>query len=285
MLIANDIDRLYKQAIKEVLSTGEIVTARGLTFKELRFQHLVLRNPRARIIQNQVRKFSQKFMAAEFIWMMRGGEDVNSISFYNKRMGNFSDDGLVLSGAYGPRLRCWHGVDQIANIIRLLKEDNNTRQAVMIILDPARDLVAKTKDVPCNDLLQLIHRNGKLHMSCYVRSNDLNWGFPYDVFHWTLLQEMVAAELGFELGEYNHFIGSMHVYDKDYESMIHVAGDDTEHVEMKPMPKGVSVVDTIDRLDVFERTYREQGQVDYCGLDGWWVNFAANIITNENSRG
>ena len=280
MIVANDIDSLYKLAITEVLHHGKEYTTRGLTFKELRFQQLVLLNPRARMIQNKTRKFSSKFMAAEFIWMMNGHDELESITPYNKRMANFSDDGVVLHGAYGPRLRNWVGFDQVTNVVNQLKADNNTRQAVIIILDPVIDLAEKTKDIPCNDLLQFIHRDGELHMSCYVRSNDLNWGFPYDVFHWTMLQEMIATELGFDVGEYNHFIGSMHIYDKDYDAMAKVAVDTTSHVPMLPMPPG-NVIDTVNRLGDFEDTYRTTGEVDFHGLSYWWQGIANQIISVE----
>lgn len=240
MIIANNIDDLYASAINEVITRGTQVTARGLTFKEVLFQHLVLTNPRARVVQNPARKLSQRFMIGEFIWIMSGRNDLEMISHYSKNYSQFSDDGIILHGAYGPRLRSWQkGVDQLKSCLERLKNDSGTRQAVIIILDPSIDFTVKTKDVPCNDLLQFFIRDNKLHCSCYVRSNDLHWGLPYDIFYWTMLQELYASILDVELGEYHHFIGSMHIYDKDYEKMDKILDKAKSfvHVSMAKMPK------------------------------------------------
>lgn len=273
-IIANTMDELYQKVIRKILDEGEEVTARGLTFKECRFQHLLLKNPRARVIRNPLRKVSLKFTAAEFIWMMGGRSDIEMISTYNKRMATFSDDGETLNGAYGPRLRDWNGMDQIANVIKQLRDDLYTRQAVIIILDPRKDLYTKTKDVPCNDLLQFMYREGALHMSCYVRSNDMNWGIPYDIFHWTMLQEMIASELGVPVGEYNHFIGSMHIYDKDYDAMAKIADACPEHVSVMPdMPLNQDVIATINMLESVEVCRRCLNKDTRVGLPDYWREF------------
>lgn len=267
---ATDLDDLYSQAIKTVFRDGEEITVRGLTCTEILFPHLILKNPRARLIQNKRRNISKKFTMAEFIWTMSGQDSLETIEYYNKRIRNFSDDGITLHGAYGPRLRDWRGVDQLRNVVEQLKADLFCRQAVIVIIDPARDLVVKTKDVPCNDFLQFLVRDDKINMSCYVRSNDLNWGFPYDIFHWTMLQEMLARELEVELGEYHHFVGSLHIYDKDYEYMKEVASTATAHIPMTPMPiNGLGIISSLERA---EETFRKTGspEAQLNKLPIWW---------------
>ena len=76
----------------------------------------------------------------------------------------FSDNGRTWHGAYGPRLRNWNGVDQIDETRRLLLEETATRRAVMSLYDPSRDFV-KSKDVPCNNWLNWLVRDGKLHLT------------------------------------------------------------------------------------------------------------------------
>ncbi len=61
-------------------------------------------------------------------------------------------------------------------------------------------------------------RGSNLHMSVTMRSNDAYMGLPHDVFCFTMLQEMVAKTLGLELGEYYHYVGSMHLYMSDIEA-------------------------------------------------------------------
>jgi thymidylate synthase len=259
ILSSSNMDDLYKLAINRIIYDGEYVTARGLNFKECRFQHLILSNPRARIINNSERKFSKRFAIAEFIWMMTGKCDLSQISFYNKRMAEFSDNGIDLHGAYGPRLRHWslqHGdVDQLTNCLQRLQNDIYTRQASIAILDPAIDFTVKTKDVPCNNYIQFLYRNNKLDMMVYVRSNDLLLGFPYDIFEWTLLQEIYASSLHVDLGEYHHIVGSLHIYKQNMDKMNSILQCPTENSGMDKMPEDTDL-GIFDILEKFEKEYR-----------------------------
>jgi len=276
-IISSNIDDLYKQSIQKVIDTGEKVTARGLDFIESRFQHLILTNPRARIVANTARKLSKKFLAAEFIWIMSGSPWLDQIEFYNKRMREFSDDGISLHGAYGPRLRHWslqHGdVDQLENCLKRLKDDIFTRQAVIIIIDPAVDFTVKTRDVPCNNYLQFLYRDKKLHLMCYVRSNDLFLGFPYDASHWTMLQEMYASALGVEVGEYHHIVGSLHIYENNIEKMKSIATQFVTNTNMPKMPKLESLSSIINELKKVEENYRKTGEFCFDHLDKYWQDF------------
>jgi len=282
-LIANSIDDLYILALKRILKEGIQVTARGLNFKEVRFQHLILTNPRARIIQNPERKLSKRFAMGEFIWIMSGKCSLDQIEFYNKRMKDFSDDGISLHGAYGPRLRHWslqHGdVDQLENCLQRLKNDMYTRQASIVILDPAIDFTVKTKDVPCNNYLQFLYREGKLDLLTYVRSNDMFLGFPYDVFEWTMLQEIFACSLNVELGEYHHIVGSLHLYEQDLKKAQNIINCETfVSISMIPMPKETNL-NIIDNLAEFENLYRIKNDIRFSILPNeWWVNKAKWLI-------
>jgi thymidylate synthase len=48
-----------------------------------------------------------------------------------------------------------------------------------------------------------------------MRSNDIVRGFPYNVVQFTTVQEIVAGWLGVELGPYNHWSDSLHIYEAD----------------------------------------------------------------------
>jgi len=275
-IISNNIDDLYKRAFSKILSEGIQVKARGLDFKEIRFQHLILTNPRARIIQNPERKFNKRFAMGEFIWTMSGKCSLNQIEFYNKRMRDFSDDGVSLHGAYGPRLRHWslqHGdVDQLENCLQRLRDDIYTRQASIVILDPAIDFIVKTKDIPCNNYLQFLYREGKLDLLVYIRSNDLFLGFPYDVHSWCMLQEIFASILNIELGQYHHMVGSLHAYNQDINKLTKILSTPIVHIPMEPMPK-VDDLSIINQLSDIEEKYRLTGILDTSNINSYWQNY------------
>ena len=58
-------------------------------------------------------------------------------------------------------------------------------------------------------------RDGKLEWSQIMRSNDVLLGMPYNFVQFTGLQEILAGWLGLELGSYNHYSDSLHLYQRD----------------------------------------------------------------------
>lgn len=69
----------------------------------------------------------------------------------------------------------------------------------------------------CATTLQLMIRDGRLQAIATMRSNDVILGLPYDVFLFSMLQELMAVELNLEVGAYHHFVGSLHIYDSNLE--------------------------------------------------------------------
>ena len=151
---------------------------------------------------------------AETLWVLAGRDDIGWLSVFLPRASDFSDDGVRWRGAYGPRLRNWHGVDQIAQNLRLLREEQSTRRAVISLFDPDRDFV-HSKDIPCNNWLHWLIRDNQLHLNIAVRSNDIIWGFSgVNSFEWSVLQEMMAHWLGMNVGDATFFASSFHLYDR-----------------------------------------------------------------------
>jgi thymidylate synthase len=69
-------------------------------------------------------------------------------------------------------------------------------------------------DVACVSTLQFLIRGKRLNAIAVMRSNDVIWGLPYDIFVLTMFQEMAAQEFGLELGWYHHHAASLHIYDR-----------------------------------------------------------------------
>ena len=74
----------------------------------------------------------------------------------------------------------------------------------------AADPLAGYRDRFALDDPSLIYLNGnslgappRLGLLATMRSNDLNWGFPYDVPAFCFLQLCLARELGWRCGEYS----------------------------------------------------------------------------------
>lgn len=161
--------------------------------------------------------------------MLAGRNDLTFVKQYNNRMGDYSDDGETLHGAYGWRwidyFRDGSGValgtiNQLDIIIERLKDDPTDRRCVLQMWDPVNDLDRKGVDVPCNTTIYFKIRNNRLLMTVCCRSNDVIWGtFGANIVHMSMLQEYVASAIDVEIGEYTQVSDSFHAYTKVFDEM------------------------------------------------------------------
>ena len=226
---ADNFDVLFKKVVNAVNNSPQyICEPRGSKVKELIAPTLVLRNPRARLLNIKARKADYGFGVGEFLWYWTGKQDLKSILYYNKRSASFSDDGKTVNSAYGYRVfnAKEYDICQWDACKKTLLQDNDSRRAMLIINVPQDNITAATvgtKDVPCTLSLQFFIRNNRLILHTHMRSNDVIWGLTYDLFSFTLLQEAMMLELnkegqlGLELGEYIHTAGSLHLYEQHFD--------------------------------------------------------------------
>jgi len=232
--IEHDIfDYGYKQSLSLLFSKGQEVSPRGIKTLELSPFVFRLYSPRTRFIQNANRDINLGLNIVEFLNIIGGNNSVSIFDGLSENIKKFSDDGVTFRGGYGPRLRN-EEIDQFKLVIDKLKSDSFSRQAIMTIFDPAIDYV-ETKDVPCTINFHFLLRNNRLKMNVYMRSNDAILGHAIDIFVFTMIQEVIANELGVELGEYNHFVGSFHLYEKDFIKAEKIINNTDKFEEMPKM--------------------------------------------------
>jgi thymidylate synthase len=207
---------------REVMA-GPFVEVRGSNTRELIHQTVTLARPLERTIVVPARHNNVFAAIAETMWVIAGRSDIDFVTHYVPRAPSFSDDGLTWRGGYGPRLRDWNGIDQLAEVIRLLRRDPSTRQAVLAIFDPDRDYV-DSRDIPCTNWMHFMIRDGVLHLEVAVRSNDLFWGFSgINTFEWSVLHEMVAHWTETVVGSVTFYISSLHLYERHFDRATDVA--------------------------------------------------------------
>jgi len=198
-------------------------------------------DPYKRCVGGWKRDINIFFLLAEAMWITLGRKDVEFLTFFNKNMAQFSDNGETFHAPYGFRLRHWGvhsetssqgdlvGFDQVTSALRLLYDNPNTRQVVMSIWNPSFDLGVTTKDIPCNDMVMLKIRKGKLITTIQNRSNDLHWGLPTNVFQFSFLTEIMSACLGIELGTQTHNSQSLHIY--QWNDTAKIMADEFENAD------------------------------------------------------
>lgn len=212
---AKNVNDALSQGIKLMMTMGKGLGSRVGDTMEVPFPvSTVYHHPQQRVLISKARDANPFFHLMEALWILAGREDVKFLIEFNKRMVDYSDDGLTFNAPYGFRLR--NGVnsvsDQLDKVIAVLNDDPYTRQAVCQIWDDV-DLGKMTKDKACNMSIVFRVRDSKLCMTVYNRSNDMIWGaYGANAVQFSMIQEYVAAHLGMEMGTYTQVSNSYHVY-------------------------------------------------------------------------
>ena len=161
----------------DLLAHSTEVVVRGVRTREVLHRVTILERPLERFVFVPRRGNDPFAQIAEAVWVLAGRDDLAWLARYIPRAADYSDDGQIWRAAYGPRLRRWRGrVDQLDRVRELLLSDPTSRRAVSGLFDPDADFV-DSKDVPCNNWLSWIMRDGRLHLAVALRSNDVMWGF------------------------------------------------------------------------------------------------------------
>ena len=221
-LQAHTMNELYPRVLKE-LESAPIAKPRGYTCHELRPAHLVLENPRLGLYGGADRRLNYRFWAVELASYLAGWGGPGLVALLtkvNKNMARFVDPHTnLLEGAYGPAI-----MQGFVPCIEALRADPDTRQAVLPIWHWRTN--RHTTDVPCTVALHFWRAPSyddfnafgappkRLCCTTYMRSNDVDWGLPYDIASFCAIQLAVVGCLGegWVPGEYHHIDGSLHSY-------------------------------------------------------------------------
>lgn len=186
-----------------------------------------------------LRKISVKNFTAEQIWFLTGSRKPQDfLSKYTKIWDGFTNINGVVSSAYGYRWRSFFGRDQMEGLVTLLDKDISSRHGVISMWDPGNDGLdaslsdIKRKNIPCPIGLVVNVIGNKLNTMVTFRSQDMILGAPTDVAGFGLLQRILAARLGTEVGTYTQVIANAHIYDIHYDIAQDLISRKNEHPEM-----------------------------------------------------
>jgi thymidylate synthase len=210
--MVNTTNMNWQGLLHFVMTNGHESSPRGQKTKELLGLKSLI-NMTQPVINIKERKLGYKFMAAEAAWIMSGDNRVSTIQPFSKAIGNFSDDGILFFGAYGPKVR-----DQLGHVLQSLIADSDSRQAVLTIW---RSNPRASKDIPCTISCQFMIRGGYLHCFMNMRSSDAWLGVPYDWFNFSMLSAGVALllrdkGLTVKLGQLHFYAASQHLYESNW---------------------------------------------------------------------
>ena len=167
------------------------------------------------------KKLHLKSIIHELLWFLAGDTNIRYLKENGVRIWDeWADENGDLGRVYGAQWRSWRGangetVDQIANVVRQIRQNPDSRRLIVSAWNPAEiDSMALP---PCHALFQFYVANGKLSCQLYQRSADIFLGVPFNIASYALLTMMMAQVCGLQAGEFVHTLGDAHLYQNHLE--------------------------------------------------------------------
>lgn len=171
------------------------------------------------------KKLHLRSIIHELLWFLRGETNIkylkdNGVSIWDE----WADENGDLGPVYGSQWRSWpdgHGgtIDQIANVVREIKENSYSRRLMVTAWNPAE--IQDMALPPCHCLFQFYVNEGKLSCQLYQRSADIFLGVPFNIASYALLTMMMAQVCGLKPGDFVHTLGDAHIY-KNHLDQVHL---------------------------------------------------------------
>ena len=167
------------------------------------------------------KKLHLKSIIHELLWFLAGDTNIRYLKENGVRIWDeWADENGDLGRVYGAQWRSWRGangetVDQIANVVRQIRQNPDSRRLIVSAWNPAE--VDDMALPPCHALFQFYVANGKLSCQLYQRSADIFLGVPFNIASYALLTMMMAQVCGLQVGEFVHTLGDAHLYQNHLE--------------------------------------------------------------------
>ena len=172
------------------------------------------------------KKLHLRSIIHELLWFLQGDTNIkylndNKVSIWNE----WADEKGDLGPVYGAQWRNWNndGIDQISEVIKLIKTNPNSRRMIVaawnpsVLPQPGKSFDENVADgraalPPCHAFFQFYVADGKLSCQMYQRSCDIFLGVPFNIASYALLTQMMAQVTNLEPGEFVHTLGDAHIY-------------------------------------------------------------------------
>lgn len=149
----------------------------------------------------------------KFEWIYPSCEELSAVMFNR-------EDSAIYEYSYGPRIFNFGKKDQINDfVIPLLRNDKNSRRAIVSLFNPSIDSEILSKNIPSLMLIHFKIVENKLNCTCVIRSNDCFIGWPGNIYQIYLLQKYVSEKVGVETGAISTFSCSAHVFHEHFENI------------------------------------------------------------------
>jgi thymidylate synthase len=215
------------------------------------------------------KKIHLKSVIHELLWFIKGTTNIGYLQGNGVRIWNeWADENGDLGPVYGHQWRNWNseGIDQLQNIIDTLKTSPDSRRMLVsawnpsVLPDPSLSFAENVKNnkaalPPCHAFFQFYVAENKLSCQLYQRSADVFLGVPFNIASYALLTMMVAQVTGYEVGDFIHTFGDVHIYSNHQEQI---------EEQLKRKPKVLPTMKLNPHVkNIFDFTYEDFELLNY----------------------
>ncbi len=185
----------------------------------------------------------------------------NAEADYWKPKSRFSGD---LGRVYGIQWRAWRRpdgtlVDQIAELIRGLRETPNDRRHIVTAWNPGElDEMALP---PCHMFFQCFVANGKLSLHMVQRSCDMFLGVPFNIASYALLLHMLAQVVDLEPHETILTLQDAHIYHEHFDAVREQLGREPLALPRLSLNPKVRDIDAFGMDDIELENYQSHPSI------------------------
>ncbi|OON94390.1 MAG: thymidylate synthase [Candidatus Epulonipiscioides saccharophilum] len=244
----------YKELVKKIMEDGDLKEDRtGVGTKSI-FGYQMRFDLSEGYPLVTLKRTYFKGVVHELLWFLRGETNIKYLQENNVNIWNeWADEQGELGPIYGSQWRDFNGVDQIANVMKQIKENPDSRRLIVNAWNASE--IDKMALPPCHIFFQFYVCNGRISCQMYQRSADTFLGVPFNIASYSLLLHMVAHVSGLKVGEFIHTIGDAHIYLNHMEQVERM---------LKREPRKLPELKILRKVDsIFDFKYEDFELVDY----------------------
>jgi len=234
----------YLNLIKEILDKGSLEETRNGKTKSIFGYSMRFSLKDGELPLLTTKKVAWKTCFRELQWFIRGSTnnkelqdknvhiwDGNSTREFLDGRGLHNNEVNDLGPIYGHQWRHFNaeykdchsdyngkGIDQLANVIRELKNPltRNSRRLIISAWNPCQ--IEQMALPPCHILMQFNVRDNKyLSCSLYQRSGDVGLGVPFNIASYSFMTHIIAKHCDLIADEFIYFLGNAHIYEEHFD--------------------------------------------------------------------
>jgi len=228
----------YHELVRTVLTEGNYKENRtGVdTISHFNYNYTLDNNRYPLLTTKKMNGYRWDSMIHELLWYLSGEEHIRNLQGHTSIWDAWADEDGNLDTAYGRfwrRYPCtdpmiqedgeaWakpfhdaqnddeYTFDQLQYVIDELQENPNSRRLVVNAWHPANAAVSTLP--PCHYTFVFNVQGDELNLHLTQRSGDVALGIPFNIACYTLLQRIIAQQVGLKVGEFGHTIVDAHIY-------------------------------------------------------------------------